>query len=315
LNKDIDKKFSKYISKYDYNSNNWLGDYELYGKDGIYVNLENNKEGFTGYQGQNIWKAIYNENCFLSEGEKMCLEKKIFFKIISGYHANVNLNICSGIKDNNNNNKYNDKDNYSDYSYINLINNLMKNILEHKDRINNLFFLHSLFINAFIKSNDALNNLDISTGLENEDLKAKNILKKIQEKNEIFKNFTERINNSRSIKKFFEYEKINELKMRFRNISEIVNCVSCQKCRLHGKMQIYGIATMLKILYSKQNIIELNRNELIAFVNTFYKITRSIKFFEEYLNDYKKNEMNFQNLYFALIVILCIFSYYVINKD
>ena len=31
---------------------------------GEYVNLIENPEAFTGYQGQNIWKAIYNENCF-----------------------------------------------------------------------------------------------------------------------------------------------------------------------------------------------------------------------------------------------------------
>jgi len=264
--------------------------------------LEKNKEGYTGYQGQNIWKAIYNENCFLTEGENMCVEKRIFYKIISGYHANVNLNICSGMKEI-------DKENSQRKNYE----QLMKNFLEHKDRVDNLFFLHSLFINALIKSKDVLNNLDISTGDENEDKKAKNILKIIQGKKDFNKHFTEGAKNSTSIKKFLGYEKINEIKMRFRNISEIVNCVSCQKCRLHGKMQIYGIATMFKILFMEKGEIELNRNELIAFVNTLDKIARSIKFVGDYLNEYKKNDLNFQNLYFGLIVFLCVFSYYAIK--
>ena len=31
---------------------------------GTYLNLEKNPESFTGYQGRNIWPAIYQENCF-----------------------------------------------------------------------------------------------------------------------------------------------------------------------------------------------------------------------------------------------------------
>lgn len=40
-----------------------------------------------------------------------------------------------------------------------------------------------------------------------------------------------------------------EFKDRFRNVSRIMDCVGCDKCRLWGKIQVTGVATALKILF------------------------------------------------------------------
>ena len=39
-----------------------------------------------------------------------------------------------------------------------------------------------------------------------------------------------------------------EFKRVFRQVSDLFNCVRCQKCRLHGKMQLAGIGAALKLL-------------------------------------------------------------------
>lgn len=44
-----------------------------------------------------------------------------------------------------------------------------------------------------------------------------------------------------------------EFRDRFRNISAIMDCVSCQKCRLWGKIQTVGLGTALKVLFSFGN--------------------------------------------------------------
>ena len=41
-----------------------------------------------------------------------------------------------------------------------------------------------------------------------------------------------------------------EFKENFRNITRIMDCVECQKCRLWGKIQTQGIGTALKIIFS-----------------------------------------------------------------
>ena len=40
-----------------------------------------------------------------------------------------------------------------------------------------------------------------------------------------------------------------EFKTHFRNVTRIMDCVGCDKCRLWGKVQTTGIATALKILF------------------------------------------------------------------
>jgi hypothetical protein len=70
--------------------------------DGVYVNVVENTEQFTGYNGRSaalIWQSIYAENCFLykeldtgyhvqsslfQEPRYTCPEHSLFYKIISG---------------------------------------------------------------------------------------------------------------------------------------------------------------------------------------------------------------------------------------
>ena len=96
--------------------------------DGDYVDLSLNPERFTGYTGPSahrVWKAIYEENCFgmselglLStsspnpalvslpdemtgamradgtESSKECLERRVYYKVVSGLHASISTHIC-----------------------------------------------------------------------------------------------------------------------------------------------------------------------------------------------------------------------------
>ena len=40
-----------------------------------------------------------------------------------------------------------------------------------------------------------------------------------------------------------------EFKQHFRNVTRIMDCVGCDKCRLWGKVQTSGVGTALKILF------------------------------------------------------------------
>uniref|UniRef100_A0A2K6EJU0 Endoplasmic reticulum oxidoreductase 1 beta n=1 Tax=Propithecus coquereli TaxID=379532 RepID=A0A2K6EJU0_PROCO len=83
-----------------------------------YVDLLLNPERYTGYKGTSawrVWNSIYEENCFKprsvyrplnplapSRGRCfihtflcLCLEKRVFYKLISGLHASINLHLCA----------------------------------------------------------------------------------------------------------------------------------------------------------------------------------------------------------------------------
>ena len=76
-----------------------------------------------------------------------------------------------------------------------------------------------------------------------------------------------------------------EMRARFRNISRLIDCVGCEKCRLYGKLQILGLGTALKLLFAGRAANEqqqqqppepLLRNEIIALINTLFEFSSSI---------------------------------------
>ncbi|XP_041958634.1 LOW QUALITY PROTEIN: ERO1-like protein beta [Alosa sapidissima] len=79
-----------------------------------------------------------------------------------------------------------------------------------------------------------------------------------------------------------------EFRLHFKNISRIMDCVGCSKCRLWGKLQTQGLGTALKILFSEKEIknlqentpskgFQLTRQEIVALLNGFGRLSTSIK--------------------------------------
>ena len=85
-----------------------------------------------------------------------------------------------------------------------------------------------------------------------------------------------------------------ELQAAFRNVTAVMDCVGCEKCRLWGKLQLLGVATALKVLAAERRAAEagaaaatgagaaalkplvLERNEVVALVNLFERLSRSM---------------------------------------
>ena len=69
-----------------------------------------------------------------------------------------------------------------------------------------------------------------------------------------------------------------------------MDCVGCEKCKLWGKLQLLGVATALKVLVSdaradggvgdasplRPHALVLERNEVVALVNLFDRLARSV---------------------------------------
>jgi len=92
---------------------------------------------------------------------------------------------------------------------------------------------------------------------------------------------------------------------RFRNITRIMDCVTCDKCRVWGKLQILGLGTSIKLLLTSEDDIAqalaaqqeyhnlrrrglphdarrapqlLTRQEIIALINTLHQLSVSVLF-------------------------------------
>ena len=62
-----------------------------------------------------------------------------------------------------------------------------------------------------------------------------------------------------------------------RNMTTILDCISCEKCRLWGKVQFGGLAAAFKIVMNPADSLpHLERKELMSLVNLARQLTDSV---------------------------------------
>ena len=271
---------------------------------GDYVSLVDNPERFTGYAGQPVWDSIYRENCFSKDPSTLpvsgksgfagspfqaandlrsvfqnnapsndlplddeCLEKRVFYRIISGMHASISTHIC--------------------YDYLNQTTgawgpNLQcyqDRLATHPERISNLYFDYAILLRAMAKLRTYLKNYTFCLGDSSQDAATKaKVLQLAETAAKPPPIFDERTmfqdpDASPGLKEDF--------RNRFRNVSRLMDCVGCDKCRLWGKLQTVGYGTALKVLFEYDELKNgenppLRRTELVALVNTLDRVSSSL---------------------------------------
>ncbi|KAL8903113.1 MAG: hypothetical protein Q9207_004135, partial [Kuettlingeria erythrocarpa] len=274
---------------------------------GDYVSLVDNPERYTGYAGQPVWDAIYRENCFFktlppsappssssafnplhnrleaanalrnviqagaSKSEFIlddsCLEKRVFHRIISGMHASISTHIC------------NDYLNQTTGQWGPNLQCYTDRLATHPERVSNLYFNYALLLRAVTKLRTYLKNYTFCSGDPTQDAATKQkILRLADSAAAQPRIFDESImfqdpNDAVDLKEDF--------RNRFRNVSRLMDCVGCDKCRLWGKLQTVGYGTALKVLFEYEEDRNgenppLRRTELVALVNTLDRVARSL---------------------------------------
>jgi len=273
----------------------------------IFVDLLKNPERYTGYDGEEshkVWRAIYEENCFKPEpwpaasshvqknpvnffedsqtgdsngdpGQGLCLEKRIFYRAISGLHSSISIHLSYIYR-------YNDLP----FNGIRWAPNLdeFRRRFDHAaggQYLKNLYFLYLLEMRAFAKAAPYLESLNYFTGDSVEDELVQRSVKDFLKNTADFPmQFDESL--------LFQDERAenlkNEFRIRFKNVTSIIDCAACEKCRLWGKLQTHGLGTALKILFTPNDIhdYDLQRNEVVALFNGFGRLSHSIVFLENF---------------------------------
>ncbi|KAL5577293.1 hypothetical protein UlMin_018992 [Ulmus minor] len=259
--------------------NPWTNDDETDNEEMTYVNLQLNPERYTGYIGPSagrIWDAIYSENCPKYPSEELCQEERILYKLISGLHSSITIHIASDYLLDETTNSWGQN-----------ISLLYDRVLRYPDRVRNLYFTYLFVLRAVTKAADYLETADYDTGNPIEDLKTKSLIKQLL--------YNPKLQAACPIPfdeaKLWKGQSGPELKLKiqnqFRNISALMDCVGCEKCRLWGKLQVLGLGTALKILFTvngQENLgqtLELQRNEVIALLNLLNRLSESVTFIHE----------------------------------
>ncbi|XP_053331536.1 ERO1-like protein alpha [Spea bombifrons] len=300
-------------NKHDDSSDNFCDLDDEESPDAEYVDLLINPERFTGYKGSDackIWNSIYEENCFkpkavklplsslpLGRGdgeenlfnnwlEGLCFEKRAFYRLISGLHTSINIHLSA---------RYLLQDTWIDKIWGHNVSEFRKRfdaVLtqgEGPRRLKNLYFIYLIELRAVSKVLPYFerDGFLLYTGNETKDAENKELLIDILRDAKSFPlHFDE---NSLFAGGKEEADQLKaEFRDHFRNISRIMDCVGCFKCRLWGKLQTQGLGTALKILFSEKQIesipqsgpshgFHLKRQEIVALFNAFGRISTSVK--------------------------------------
>lgn len=256
-------------------------------KQSVLVDLTSNPERFTGYGGEEssqIWSSIYKENCFSLSETGQNLAKEVFYRLISGLHASIATHLS---------NEYLNTETGAWEPNLDLF---MLRVGNFPDRVANIYFNYAVVGKALWKIQPYLSHLEFCNAY-NEDIRTM--------VNNVISNLDTRIFNEDLLFQDDISSKLkNDFRVRFKNITKIMDCVHCDRCRLWGKVQTTGYATSLKILFeissgddvSRQHVVDkLTKYELIALFNTFDRLSKSIeaiKNFEKLYNDRLDNLNN-----------------------
>lgn len=258
---------------------------------GIFVDLIENPERFTGYVGEGankIWRSIYEENCFTPAKNPLasldwnkCEEKQIFYRIISGLHASITVHLAYEW--------YNQKTNTWETNF----DIFDERVGKHVDRLGNMYFDYMLLYRAITKLGGHLRKVKFNAADSKQEKFIQKSIKNItQISPECPKNFDRVLFASNS-----KPEVVEEMKRRFRNITAIMDCVSCERCRLWGKIQTLGIGTALKVLFANEkksswSKLKLRRCEIVALFNTFGRLSESITAVQAFREEFRQRTEN-----------------------
>ncbi|KAG8682470.1 hypothetical protein FRC11_014831 [Ceratobasidium sp. 423] len=291
--------------------------------DGEYIDLTANPERFTGYAGdgaRQVWKAIYEENCFgLTEAKQSGKLGGLGVptgKPLSGVvvppglaseggdpriweasgatclHASISTHICAETLNRQTGQWESDLQCYID------------RVASHPERLQNIYFNTVLMLRALRKVGPYLQAYNICSGDHEEEKRSRFLLNNVLEiagevgkfdESTLFKGADAAvciaIASTLARDSQPDYQILREeFKDRFRNVTRIMDCIGCTKCRLWGKIQTTGVATALKILFEfdeatldpRINPNLLQRAEVVALINTLHRFTESLHAVEKF---------------------------------
>ncbi|XP_052180069.1 endoplasmic reticulum oxidoreductin-1-like [Diospyros lotus] len=259
--------------------NPWTHDDETDNAEMTYVNLQLNPERYTGYTGpsaRKIWDAIYTENCPKYPSGEFCQEKNILYKLISGLHSSISIHIAADYLLDEAKNLWGQN-----------LSLMYDRVLRYPDRVSNLYFTFLFVLRAVTKAADYLEKAEYDTGNPEEDLKAQSLMRQLLYHPKLQAACPIPFDEAKLWKGERGPELKQQIQRQFRNISVIMDCVGCEKCRLWGKLQVLGLGTALKILFSvngQENLaqtLELQRNEVIALMNLLNRLSESVDFVQQ----------------------------------
>lgn len=243
-----------------------------------YYDIEQFPEGYTGYDGSEVWRFIHDRIAF--EGYEYDNDhwKADFNKAVSGLHSMISAQVVRGIQDKIDlGEEFTDDEVWRDPAA-----EFQRRLSDETPlAIENLYFCYMLLLTAASKAGVRLLQ-DCDSGKIDADAAA--ALRPVLSFELLDHPSVEvayRKFHDHAVKDSDSVGALWEARMRTRELLRIMNCVQCNKCRLHGKISVMGLSTALQILVGRTgdggDATRVHRVELAALMATLDKFSRAIE--------------------------------------
>ena len=255
-----------------------------------YFDLVFNTEQYTGYNGRHIWNILYSS---IDRDNKSGQDgRDLIFKAVSGLHASVTIHLCY---------KYvKQKDDDKDVSVESIVRPNPEELAKRfhpkttdnqgPSWVRNLYFAYLLIMRSIAEGEPYWRNLPIDTGDKKADEETRNLLVNFMEVPALYLEPLEE-------EWCFSKGDLNQrCSVYFQNLSGAFDHITCERCRLWGKIQIIGVRTAFKILCNRSSGmgdeggdggggggLKLTQAEVVSLFNTLGRLSESIRF----LGDFK----------------------------
>ncbi|UKJ88893.2 hypothetical protein MACJ_002139 [Theileria orientalis] len=263
----------------------------------VYVDLLRNPPSYTGYNGRDDWKEIHTE---ISRFENIsCRQSAHIYKLISGMEANIEAFSSLNYECVNPAEAYEKQVELPKYqsNYQFYVNKLSK----RPDRIENIYFTYKYVLAAMVRLEGYLASYNINLQLVNNQLYLH------------MDDFIKYLNKHScttscdcGIDKSTMFSCGSEVLNKLDKVIQMVECVDCEKCRLHGKIKASTLLMAIRIMSTpddKLGELELDRNDLVALLHGFDYFTQSVLIVQKF-ERHKKRQIMLYPLRFLLGLLL-----------
>jgi flavocytochrome c len=280
---------------------------------GEYVNLKLNPERNTGYNGSLVWQEMHKTVMSLQSEEGTVLQR-----LLSGYHASVTTQIMSSYfppsssatknaaKSNSQNGNGHGNNRKNGRWKSNPKKYAESYFFPHPEYIQDMHFAFVVLGRSLFRIKDFLYSYNFTTGNQTADIATQQLVHHLLDTSvlhtcgSVLSAFDESTMFASNHQEELQYNQpsiyverlgkvAKEFKKAFRQITRMVNCVTCHRCKLHASVAMHGIGVALKILLTDPVHLvtqSLSRDDIVALVNTVHKFSESIEFSIELVADY-----------------------------
>eukprot|EP00049_Salpingoeca_infusionum_P014450 m.270331 g.270331 ORF g.270331 m.270331 type:complete len:524 (-) comp15679_c0_seq1:571-2142(-) len=275
----------------------------------VYVNLKENPERYTGFSGDashRIWQAVYNTNCFLEQqpisyfdggmdvmlddfaramnhepelpeapskptipsidSQSLCYENRVFYRLLSGVHASISLHLSH---------KWLDPETGAFQPNVDEFVRRFGDVAtagKGQTYLKNLYFTYLVVLRSISMSASTWREFSF---VEQETAAL------IQQLLDAAQSQCKNTFDETSL--IAHRDGLQDVRNHLRQITEVMNCVGCFRCRLWGKLQTRGLATALRILLSDEGeALLLSRNDVVALFTLWERLSASIHYIQDF---------------------------------